>query len=111
MYEAIKKTGMAFSREDSLELVLKKTLEVIKKQYEKNERQYNLRSRPVSYEEGQEIFRRNFKQSNFQAGYNAKLGPALIKARVKKKIWQAYYDLEDLQGRYLGRYHAKDLKL
>jgi len=73
-------------------------------------RQYNLRSRPVSYEEGQEIFRRNFRQSNFQAGYNAKLGPAFIKARVKRKIGQAYYDLEDLQGRYIGRYHAKDMK-
>jgi len=101
---------MAFSRKDSFELVRNKALEVMKKQYEKNERQYNLRSRPVSYEEGQEIFRRNFKQSNLEAGYNAKLGPAFIKARVKKKIGQAYYDLEDWQGRYIGRYHAKDMK-
>jgi len=46
---------MAFSWKDSFELVRNKALEVMKKQYEKNERQYNLRSRPVSDEEGKEI--------------------------------------------------------
>jgi len=57
-----------FSREDSFELVRNKALEMMKKQNKKNERQYNMCSRPVSYEEGQEIYIRNFKQSNFQAG-------------------------------------------
>ncbi|XP_033237657.1 uncharacterized protein [Drosophila pseudoobscura] len=99
-----------FSREDSLDLVRSKALEVMKKQNDKNERQYNLRARDISYNVGQEVFRRNFRQSNFQSGYSAKLGPAFLKARVKKKIGQAYYELEDLQGRYVGRFHAKDLR-
>jgi len=101
---------LAFSREDSLELVRSKALEVMKNQFEKNERKYNLRSREVFFNEGQEVYRRNFKQSNFAAGYNAKLGPAFVKSRVRKKVGQACYDLEDLQGRYVGRYHAKDIK-
>ncbi|KAH8288873.1 hypothetical protein KR054_011126, partial [Drosophila jambulina] len=101
---------LAFTKEDSLELVRSKALEIMKNSYEKNERRYNLRSKEVSFSEGQEVYRRNFKQSNFAAGYNAKLGPSFIKARVKKKIGQAYYDLEDLQGRYVGRFHAKDIK-
>ncbi|XP_044313092.1 uncharacterized protein LOC123037260 [Drosophila rhopaloa] len=98
------------AKEDSLDLVRSKALEVMAKQRDKNERAYNLRSREVSYAEGQEVFRKKFKQSNFQAGYNAKLGPAYLKARIRKKIGNSYYDLEDLQGRSVGRYHAKDLK-
>ncbi|XP_030385488.1 uncharacterized protein LOC115632467 isoform X1 [Scaptodrosophila lebanonensis] len=99
-----------YSKEDSLELIRSKACEVMRKQNEKNERNYNLRSRAVSYRVGQEIYRRNFRQSNFQAGYNSKLGPAYIKARVRRKIGNCYYELEDLQGRFVGKYHAKDLK-
>ncbi|KAH8308604.1 hypothetical protein KR018_009271, partial [Drosophila ironensis] len=101
---------LTFSREDSFELMLGKALEVMKKQHDKNERLYNLRSRPVSFEEGQEIFRRNFRPSNFQVGYNSKLEPAFVKARVRKRVGQTCYELEDLQGRYVGKYHAKDLR-
>ncbi|XP_043661529.1 uncharacterized protein LOC122625500 [Drosophila teissieri] len=98
--------SLAFSKEDSLEIVRSRALKVMKNQFENNEKRYNLRSREVSFSEGQEVYRRNFKQSNFAAGYNAKLGPSF----VKKKIGQVYYDLEDLQGRYVGRFHAKDIK-
>jgi len=38
-----------FTQEDSLELVRSKAREVMQKQNEKNERQYNLRSREVVY--------------------------------------------------------------
>jgi len=75
----------------------------MQKQNQKNERLYNLRSKGVSYTEGQELFRRNFKQSNFQVGYSAKLGPAFIKARVRRKLGNSYYELEDLQGRLVGK--------
>lgn len=76
----------------------------------KRERTYNLRSREFSYVPGQENFRRNFKQSCFQTGYNAKLGLSFVKARVRKKVGNSYYELEDLQGRSLGIYHAKDIR-
>jgi len=61
----------------------------------------------VSFAEGQEVIPRNFKQCCFQTGYNAKFGPSFVKARVRKKLGNAYYELEDLQGRLLGTYHAK----
>ena len=99
-----------FSREDSLDLVREKARVVIQKQNDKNERIYNIRSRETNFSVGQEVFRRNFKQSSFQTGYNAKLGPAFLKARIRSKIGSACYELEDLQGRVIGRYHAKDRK-
>ncbi|KAH8357489.1 hypothetical protein KR200_011814 [Drosophila serrata] len=102
--------SLAFTKEDSLEHARSKASEIMKNQFEKNERRYNLRSKEVSFSKGQEVYRRNFKQSNFAAAYIAKLGPSFIKARVRDKIGQVYYDLEDLQGRYVGRFHAKDIK-
>jgi len=115
-YKLLRALGMLedraarFTQEDSLELVRSKAREVMRKQNEKNERQYKLRSRKVVYQEGQEVYRKNFKQSNFTGGYSAKLGPLYLKARIQRKLGNSCYELEDLQGRTLGRYHAKDLK-
>lgn len=68
--------------------------EGLSQQNNKNERLYNLRSRVISYDVGQEVFRKNYRQVNFQAGYNTKLGPKYLKARVRRKVWNSYYDLE-----------------
>jgi len=54
-----------FTQEDSLEFVRSKAREVMQNQNEKNDRQYNLRSREVVYQEGQEVYRKNFRQSKF----------------------------------------------
>jgi len=115
-YKLLRALGMLedraarFTQEDSLELVRSKAREVMRKQNEKNERQYNLRSREVVYQEGQEVYRKNFKQSNFTGGYSAKLGPLYLKARIQRKLGNSCYELEYLQGRASGWCHAKDLK-
>jgi len=61
----------------------------MQKKHDENEKRYNLRPRIVSFAEGQEVFLRN-----------AKFGPSFVKARVRKKLGNAYSELEDLQGRY-----------
>ncbi|XP_060665554.1 uncharacterized protein K02A2.6-like [Drosophila nasuta] len=75
-----------------------------------NEKRYNLRSRTITFAPGQEVFRRNFKQSCFQTGYNAKFGPAFVKSQVRRKLGDSNYELEYLQGRLLGNYHVKDMR-
>nr|XP_044248841.1 uncharacterized protein LOC123002541 [Drosophila takahashii] len=102
--------SLKFNREDSFDIVRDKASKRMQEKHDENEKRYNLRSRIVSFAEGQEVFRRNFKQSCFQTGYNAKFGPSFVKARVRKKLGSAYYELEDLQGRLLGTYHAKDIR-
>ncbi|KAH8341779.1 hypothetical protein KR074_009112, partial [Drosophila pseudoananassae] len=115
-YSLLRKLAMledkaaTFSREDSLEIIRKKAAETLGKQYVRNERYYNLRAREVSYKVGQEVYRRNFKQSCFQAGYNSKLAPLFVKARVRRKIGSSIYELEDLSGKLVGRYHGKDIR-
>lgn len=102
--------SVSFNQQDTIDIIRKKAAECMKKQFNRNEKSYNLRSRIVTYEVGQEIYRRNFKQSNFEQGYNAKLAPSFVKARIRKKLGNSYYQIEDLQGRLIGTYHAKDLR-
>lgn len=78
--------------------------------HEKSSRTYNLRCRDVSFCEGQEVFRKNRTQSEFNKGINAKLLPPYIKCRVRKKVGSSLYQLETLNGKYIGLFHAKDIK-
>lgn len=116
VYSLLKKLNMledrplSFSRPDSFDIIRKEAGERIQKMHDINEKRYNLKSRIVNYAEGQKVFRRNFKQSNFETGYNAKFSPSFVKARIRKKIGNSYYELEDLKGRSLGNYHAKDIR-
>lgn len=115
-YELLRKIGLAsdlainMSRPDSVTVIRQQNSENINKQFQRNERHYNLRTKNVVYTEGQEVYRRNFKPSNFEKGYNAKLAPSFIKARIRKKVGTCTYELEDLCGKYIGVYHAKDLR-
>lgn len=102
--------SIQFNRNDSMDIVRAKALETMRKQFERNEKAYNLRSKDVSYDEGQEVLRRNYKQSNFEHSYNSKLAPTFLKARVRRKLGKSYYELEDLQGKSIGNYHAKDIR-
>lgn len=78
---------------------------------ETQERNYNIRSRFVEFRPGQEVYRRNFVQSNFKKMFNAKLAKKFIKCRIVKKIGTVMYQLEDIKGNPIEmKYHAKDLR-
>ncbi|XP_060665683.1 uncharacterized protein LOC132797957 [Drosophila nasuta] len=96
--------SLVFNRQDSFDLIRKKACKLMQLKHDVNEKRYNLRSRIIK------VFRRNFKQSCFQTGYNAKFGPAFVKSRVRRKLGNSNYELEDLQGRLLGNYHVKDIR-
>lgn len=102
--------SVRFDREDSFNVIRERAVKCMQKQRERNEKSYNLRSREINYVVGQEVFRKNFRQSNFEKGFNAKLAPTFVKARIRKKTGSCYYELEDLSGRYVGIYHAKDIR-
>lgn len=108
--EMLEDRTIRFDGKDSLQIMAKRASERMQKQFIRNERSYNLRSKEISYEVGQEVFRRNFKQSNFEQGYNAKLAPIFVKARIRRKLGNCYYELEDLRGNLVGNYHAKDIR-
>lgn len=69
-----------------------------------------MRARPISFDVGQTVFGRNFSQSSQEKKYNAKLAPIFIKAKIREKIGNHYYIIEDPDGKVLGTYHAKDIR-
>lgn len=96
---------------DFRQLVGEQVRKNLQSAYNRHEELYNRRSRDVTFTEGQEVYRRNFRLSNFAKGENAKLGKQWVKARVKQKLGHAMYELEDLNGQTLKLpYHAKDMK-
>lgn len=83
----------------------------LEKAHGRHEKAYNTRCRPVEFRIGQEVFRRNFAQSDFSKGFNAKLGKQWIRSRIRRKIGTCMYELEDPAGKILPMtYHAKDIK-
>lgn len=95
---------------DRLQHIRDRIRENLNVAHEKASRTYNTRARPVHFVEGQEVFRKNHSQSDFKKGINAKFCPKFIKCRIRKKVGNSLYDIEDLQGKYIGKYHASDIR-
>ncbi|XP_037822497.1 uncharacterized protein LOC119611100 [Lucilia sericata] len=93
-----------------MDLVRHRIRENLHKAYLKNEKTYNTRCRQVKFVPGQEVYRRNFQQSDFKNNFNAKLAKKFLKFRIVRPIGNSLYEVEDLQGKSLGVFHAKDLK-
>ncbi|KAH8357913.1 hypothetical protein KR084_009609 [Drosophila pseudotakahashii] len=97
------------NRSDQFQTIRSNIGKHLSKAYEKNQRTYDLRSRPRSFEVGQEVIKRNFVLSKAADNFNAKLAPVGIKVRIKRKLGQNIYLVEDLHGKEIGKFHAKDL--
>lgn len=96
---------------DFQNILYKQIQDRLRRAHSKNEVTYNTRSKFVSYVSGQELFRRNFTQSDFTRNYNAKLAKKFIKCRIVRKIGTVMYELEDMHGVPIPmKYHAKDLR-
>lgn len=77
----------------------------------RNTSTYNIRARNVIFHPGQEVFRRNFQQSDATKNFNAKLAKQWVPARILSRKGSNLYMLEDRQGRAIKvAYHAKDLR-
>lgn len=101
----------SLSRDDQLQIIRSDIRKSIREAYERNKDRYNLRTRVPTFSIGQEVFRRNFSQSCQEKSYNAKLAPMFLKAKIREKLGQHYYVLEDSLGKIIGTYHAKDIRI
>ena len=95
---------------DKLEHIRNQIKENLNKAYQKSANYYNKRSRLIRFLPGQEIYKRNYVQSNFEKNLNAKFCRKFVKCRVIKPLGLNMYELETIDGKPLGAWHAKDLK-
>ena len=97
-------------KSDKLAMLRDKIKENMHQAYLKSAKQYNLKVRTVKFKPGQEVYKRNFVQSDFQKNINAKFCRKFVKCRITKVLGNNMYQIENLSGQPLGIFHAKDLK-
>lgn len=116
-YDILRKLGsiedgenLILPKASHMQLIHQKIKEKLHSAYERNVKSYNKRSRIITYHPGQEIYRKNFVQSNFAKGINAKLCKPWLKCRVRKAVGKSQYEIENLNGQLIGVIHAQHLK-
>ncbi|XP_075167674.1 uncharacterized protein LOC142239794 [Haematobia irritans] len=100
----------ALPKASHLELVRKEVGKRLEKSYRDRARRYNVRARKIKFIPGQKVFRRNHQLSDFSKNINAKMNKKYLKCRIVKPVGNCLHEIEDLKGKSLGVYHAKDLK-
>lgn len=96
----------------AMPLLYREVQDRLNRAYEKGCRAYNLRRRPVEYAEGQLVWCKTHPQSDASAYYSGKLAPRFVQRRIRRKISQAAYELENVEtGAFAGIWSAKDLKV
>lgn len=117
VYKIARKLGVLEDGEVNIELKAQKMQSIrekirqnLHKAYEKNVKTYDKRSKYTDFKPGQEVFRKNFTQSDFSKGLNAKLCKPWLKCRIRSKVGQNIYEIENLQGKLIGNVHAQHLK-
>lgn len=102
---------IALPPNDFHDILYQQVQDRLQRAHKKHEKNYNVRSRFVSYRPGQELYRRNFVQSDAAKNFNAKLAKKFVKCRIVRKVGSVLYELEDMLGNPIAmKYHAKDLR-
>jgi len=97
-------------KDDRLMFYRDQAKKIIAKSFEVNAARYNLRSRENKLAVGQRVFRRNFALSDQSKGFNAKLAPKFVAARVIEPIGNTMYKLQDEVDQRIGVYHTQHIK-
>lgn len=100
----------ALPKATHLELVREEIRKNLEKSYKERSTKYNTRAREVKFYPGQEVFHRNHQLSDFGKNINAKLCQKYLKCRIVRAIGRSLYEIENLNGKPIGVYHARDLK-
>lgn len=83
----------------------------LKDAYKSSAKRYNLRRRPVTFEVGDIVMKRNHVLSDAANYFSAKLAPKFVKCRVRSKVSTNVYRLENFDDKKIvGDYHVCDLK-
>lgn len=99
------------STHDKLKIVHEDIRKNLQKAFDKYSHHYNLRSRDVEFTPGQQVFVRVHSLSDKSKNFTAKFAPTFVKAFILSKHGKVNYLVSDENGKTLGTYHAKDIKL
>lgn len=100
---------IAESKSENLKKIIDEVKENIKKGSMQVEKRYNLRAKPIQFNEGDVVYKKNFELSNAAKGISAKLNDPFVKCIIAKRKGSNTYLLKDFNDRLLGIFHAKDI--
>lgn len=100
-----------FEISNRMKLIHEHLKENLRKSYLQYEKNYNLRSKPITFTPGQTVFRRNFILSDKNKKINAKVCHKFVKCRVKECIGGNRCLLENMNGKTIGVYYCQHLRL
>lgn len=81
----------------------------LKAAYDKNVKNYNLRSRNRQFSIGQKVLVKSFSQSDAIKNYNGKLDKQSLPALISKAVGNVAFECVTENGKILGVYHIKDI--
>lgn len=94
-----------------LQIIYEKAKQAYQKAKTTQLKQYNMRHRPVQFNQGNLVWRKNFELSKGGERITAKLNPKFIGPfKVSKVLSTTQYQLEDLRGKDCGRWHVSHLQ-
>lgn len=97
-------------RNKTLEDIRKQVAENLHAAYERNKKRYDMRTREISYEPNDLVWKINTRLSNKANLYSSKLDDRYLRCRVAKKVGSNTYQLCDMNGKSLGVFSTKDMQ-
>lgn len=95
----------------ALQMIFDRVQLALMKSHSRNSTKYNLRRKNVEFNVGDIIWKRTFYQSDKDSKFSKKLAPKYVKCRIIGKKSKLVYELQDMSGHYIGKWHIKDFKL
>lgn len=83
----------------------------LRSSYEQSRKYYDKDSTNIQFKIGDFVWKRNFTQSDAARKITAKFAPRYIKCKVIRKVGSSSYELENEQGKNVGVWSARNLKM
>lgn len=82
----------------------------LEKSYARNKKYYDAHRSTAIFEEGDLVYLRNYVKSDAAKAFSKKLAPKYVPGKVKEKISPIAFQIVDLDGKSLGKWHVQDMK-
>jgi RNase H-like domain found in reverse transcriptase/Reverse transcriptase (RNA-dependent DNA polymerase)/Integrase zinc binding domain/Integrase core domain len=101
--------AIALERQADMDKVTQIVVTNMENAQKKSASRYNLRKKPKNYQNGDVVYRKNFKLSDASKQYSSKLGDRHIKCIITKKVGNNTYRLADFDTKKdVGIFSSKD---
>lgn len=97
-------------RSANLKQIRKIVKEKLIKAHDKSAIRYNLRTRSISYNVGDIVWKKEYALSDTANNIIGKYKDRYVKCKIVKKVGSNTYEIENLDGKNLGVWNTKDLK-